>query len=75
MIKLYTQPGCTRCPGVERYLTSKKGKDGFVVVDVSTDAEALKHLQTVLKVSSTPVVETDKGFYAGNNQKEIASLL
>lgn len=75
MIKLYTQPGCTRCPGVIRYLNSKVGEGNYTVLDISKNPEALDHLQNILKVSTMPVVETDKGYHAGNNQKEIAALL
>lgn len=75
MVKLYTQPGCTRCPGVIRYLNSKVGEGSYTVLDISKNPEALAHLQNTLKVASTPVVETDKGYHAGNNQKEIAALL
>lgn len=75
MIKLYTQPGCTRCPGVIRYLNSKVGAGNFIVVDVAQDEEALSYLRNVLGAASTPVVETDKGHHIGNNQKEIAALL
>ena len=75
MIKLYTQPGCTRCPGVIRYLNSKVGEGNYEILDVSANVEALDHLQNTLGAASTPVVETDKGHHIGNNQKEIAALL
>ena len=75
MINLYTQPGCTRCPGVIRYLNSKVGEGNFNILDVSVDEDALHHLQNVLGAASTPVVETDKGKHIGNNLQEIAALL
>lgn len=75
MIRLYTSPGCTRCPGVIRYLDKKVGIENVEVLDVATNPEALEYLQNTLKLSAVPVVETDKGVYQGNNQKEIAALL
>ena len=44
------------------------------IIDVSESEEALAHVKS-LGHASTPVVETPKGSYAGNNQKEIAALL
>lgn len=74
MITVFTQPACTRCPGVIRYLQSKVGADHVRIIDVTESEEALAHVKA-LGHASTPVVETPKGSYAGNNQKEIAALL
>ncbi len=75
MIRLYTQPGCRRCPGVIRYLNSKVGEGNYTILDISEDKEAYDRLEKVLGVRTTPVVESPKGFHAGNSQKEIAALL
>lgn len=73
---LMSKPGCVQCNATLRHFESKglvEGR-GFVVLDVTKDAEALKQLQE-LNYAQAPVVFFDDDHWSGYRPDKIDAHL